>query len=226
MAKLKLKDDIKEPTIIVAHPGSGMIGSLIGSQMIEDMDFEKIGFSPLKNIPPVIAVRKGEMLRPMSILYSRSKNIILVFILAATKGNEWEMTELIEEIAKKTRAKKIVVPDGIAVQDDIDILKYSNDGTKDLDNGVIPGLTASILMADLPVECIFGNIGKKAAITAAAGIPSAKAAAKVIEELNKVAGLDLDPEKLQQHGENVEKELSQYMKQMKDAGHEQLSYIG
>jgi uncharacterized protein len=225
MVKIKLKEKIREPTIICGFKNFGLVGNLVVNQFIKDMSFKEVGSCKLKEIPPIMTLQEGKIFKPVNFLYNEKKNILLVFIIVPTKGIEWEIAEIIEDLYEKTKAKEILIPDGIRTKSKDDVFYVSNfkDDKKlkglgtQLENSVIMGVSAALLMdKDLPVICILGKArkGKENTIKGVRGIPSANAAANIINVLNEYLDVDINIEDLKKRAEKIEKALENFMERV------------
>ena len=225
---VNLKEDIKNPTVICGYKSSGMVGALVANQLLDEMDFKEVGSCQLRKIPPVLAIRKDRMLKPMSMFYNKENNLLLIFILAPSVGVSWEVSDIIEEISKQTQAKEIIVPEGILIKEqEKDTFYLSNHEVDEkiknkysrLERSVLMGITSALMIKkELPVLCLFGNMGKatKAKVKLAKWVPSNKSAAHVIDALNYYLDLDLDKDSLIERGNKVEKQLTKFIDRMKE----------
>ncbi len=239
MGKFNTDKEFDNPTIICGYKGAGMVGALVADHLMKELDFEEIGSICLREVPPIIAVRDDRVLKPVEILYNKKNNILLVFILAPTKGMEWEISDIVEEVYQKTGAKQIVVPEGVLTGLDENLFYFANFETerenpaKPLKNSVISGIASALtLKENMNVLILFGNMGGKtqAQMKAAGKIPSNKAAAYVVEGINKYLGTEIGTEALKERGEDIEEQLNDYMakiEEMRKSGKEgKLGYIG
>ena len=85
------------------------------------------------------------------------------------------------------------------------------------------GVTSAILVkAKLPTTCLFAETHS--------ALPDSKAAAKVLESLDKYLGLKVDLKPLMKQAEKFEQKLQELMQKSKSAEKEldkkQLSYVG
>jgi len=128
--------------------------------------------------------------------------------------------------------KEIISIEGIAsANDDSKVYYYSKKNSSKFDKlsieglkeGVIMGVTASLLLKDkLPSSCIFVETHSK--------LPDSRGAAKIVETLDKYLGLKVDPNPLVKKAEELETKLKAMMQQGKvtqeEADAKQLDYLG
>jgi len=196
------------------------------------MKFEDIGSCQLEQVPPVIAMEKGNMFKPISFLYNEDKNLVLIFVLAPTLNMEWKIARIIENLYKSSKAKEILVVDGVSSQSKDEIYYASNSvGSpafgKSIDNSIIMGVGAALLMnKEVPVTCIFGNLGIPTA-DAMADITSPKAAVKVIDKLNGYLGIYVDSSEITETGKRMENAFQNYVEKFSNLNKpDSTRYIG
>jgi uncharacterized protein len=225
MVKIKLKTKIKKPTIICGFKGFGLVGNLVVNQFIKDLPFKQVGSYKLKDIPPIMTLQDGRIFKPINFLYNKKKNIVLVFIIVPTVGIEWEIAEIIENLYKKTKAKEIIVPDGIKIKSKNELFYISNfkDEKKlkdlgiQLKNSVIMGVSAALLMnKDLSVICLLGKVrkNKKRRIRSVRGVPSTTAAVNIINVLNEYLDVNVNVKDLKKRAQKIERALESLMKRV------------
>ncbi len=223
---------IKNPKIICGYQGFGLVGALTLNNLIENLDFEQVGSSELRLAPPMLTIKEGRMLKPLSILHNKESNIIAISILAPSQGMEWAVADLIERIYKDLGASEIVVADGIAAKDESDLFYISNycksnvckkieSYATSLQNAVVGGTTAALLMKGLDVLCFLGNLkaGKQS-------ISPASSAANVTRGINNYLGMDIEIKNLEELGEKMEQELEQFLGRMQKMKQPEQAYIG
>jgi len=224
IAEHTLHAKIQNPTIICGYNSTGFVGSLIINQLIEQMNFKEVGNSQLREVSPTVALKEGKVLKPISILHNKEHNILLIFVLAPIQGIEWEISDLIETIYKETKAKELIIPDGFVgpTEGEVYYLSHKNsDATikkyaQRLNDAVLTGVIPALLLKDISLIGIFGNLSSSehAQIKATSGIPSNKIAIKVVDVLNPYLNLSIDTKKLEEMGEEIEKEFGEYMNQI------------
>ena len=209
-------DSIRDPTIICGYQGTGLVGALVVNHLIEEMAFSEIGSSQLREVPPVIALRQGRMFKPMSVLYNKEKNLIVIFILAPTAGIEWEIADTVETVSKNLKAKETIITDGITINSKDPVYYLSNycnsndcenlnKKIKPVKNSVVGGVTSALLMKDMKVLCFLGNLMGEA--NNQEFLSPVKSAVNVLDVLNWYLKLRIDTSKLEKLGEQMEKEL-------------------
>ena len=232
MVEIKLDKKPKNPTIIEGFPGIGFIASITTEFLIEHLKAEKIGKIEFNEQTPVVAIHNSKVVEPFGIFYSKKYNLIILHAINPVNNIEWKITDAIEQLVKTLGAKEIISIEGVAsVNKDVNTYYFSKKFSKKfnkiniqpLKEGIVMGVTASIILRDtLPSSCIF--------IETHSQLPDSRAAAKVIETLDKYLGLEIDFKPLLQKAEEFESKLKTLMQQSKIATEEKeqkdLNYLG
>jgi predicted ATP-grasp superfamily ATP-dependent carboligase len=188
------------------------------------MDFKEVGNSQLREVSPTVALKDGKVLKPISLLHNKEKNILLIFVLAPIQGIEWEISDLIEEVYNETKARELIIPDGFIgpTEGEVYYLTHKDKDTaikkhaEKLEDAVLTGVIPALLLKDVSLLGIFGNLSssEQARIKASSGIPSNKIAVNVLKVLNAYLNLSVDTKTLEEMGEEIEKQFGEYMEQI------------
>lgn len=236
--KLELKKRPQNPIIIEGFPGFGLVGTITTEFLIEQLKAEQIGTIKSDDIPAMIAIHEGKVVNPIGIFYDKKTNILIVHIITSVQGIEWQLADTIIDIAKQLKAKQIISLEGVAAPgleaEDTKCFYYTtNQGDKKifeknsiapLKEGIILGVTGALLLdADsLPLSCVFAETHS--------ALPDSIASAKVIEILDKLLGLKLDPKPLMQQAQKFESKIKGLLEKSKEVSDQQmkkrLSYVG
>lgn len=228
----------KNPIIIEGFPGFGLVGTIATEFLINHLETEQIGKIIFEDSLPVAAIHEGKVVEPLGIFYNKKYNIVIMHAVNPANGIEWKVTEAIKNIAKQLNAKEILSLEGVGsaetassqsrifyfTQDKGRKQKFEKMGMKLLKEGIIMGVTGAILlkMENIPVSCIF--------VETRTNLPDSKAAAKIIEALDKYLGLKVDYKPLLKQAEKFEDKLKGLMTKSKEAEEmsekKKLSYVG
>ncbi|MDD5133022.1 MAG: PAC2 family protein [Candidatus Nanoarchaeia archaeon] len=233
-----LTKKIKNPIIIQGFPSFGLVGTIATGFLIDHLNAEPIGEIVSKDIPPMLAVHNSQIIRPLELYYDKKNNILILNALMNVAGKEWELSEVILKMAKELSAKEIIVIEGVASPDltqeepgaylyttkKMDSMKAC--GIKKLDEGVILGVTASVLAKakDTDVSCIFTETHSD--------LPDNLAAAKAIEVIDKYLGLKVDFKELIRKSKELQQKLQGIVQKGKqaraltDEKQKELDYMG
>lgn len=234
--EIKLNKKPKNPIIIEGFPGFGLVGTIASEFLIDHLKTEQIGKILFDEMPAMVAIHENKVVEPLGIFYDKKHNIIIIHAVTASKGIEWKVTGALVKIAKQLDAKEIISLEGVGSAEKMRESKafyYSNDkkrseklkgtGILPLKEGIIMGVTGALLIkAELPLSCIFAE--------AHTNLPDSKAAAKIIETLDKYLGLDVDYEPLLKQAEKFEGKVRGLLEKSKEAkelvNEKKLSYVG
>jgi uncharacterized protein len=235
--RIVLKEKPKNPIIIEGFPGFGLVGTISTEYLINELKAKPIGSIHAAEIPPMVAIHDNKLVQPVGIYYDEKNNLVFLHVMTNVKGIEWEVGELVLELAKQLDAKDIVAIEGVGTpipSDKNEAYYYSNNnsGKKNFESfklsplkeGIILGVTATLILQgdDRPISCIF--------VETHSSLPDSKAAAKAIEVLDKYLDLKIAYEPLMKQAEKFEDKIKNLMEKSSVATDEQkkktLSYVG
>ncbi len=231
--KIELKKKPQNPIIIEGFPGFGLVGTIATEFLIDHLKTEMIGEFVYDDLPPMAAIHKGELVNPMAVHYSKKHNIIILQTILNPKGKEWEIADAIVEMAKKLKAKKVISLEGVGGPKTMTKPKSPNmyyygdkslekHGLKSIDESIIVGVTSCLLLRYSKAVCMFAETQS--------ALPDSKAAAKIIEALDKYLKLKVDYKPLIKQAEDFEKKLKgmlqQSTKTQEESDKKYMSYLG
>ncbi len=211
--KLVLQKKPKNVTIIEGFPGFGLIGTIATEFLMEHLQTEKIGTIEMDEVPAMIAIHANKVIEPVSLHYNKKYNLVLIHAINIGKDLGWKLADIIAQMAKDLSAKQIISLEGVgspagesgrvfyyATQDE-GISKRLQGIANPLQEGIIVGVTGALLAKhlDTPIVALFAE--------AASGLPDSKAAAHIIEALDKYTNLNVDPAPLMKQAEQFQKKL-------------------
>jgi len=228
--KIILKKIPKNPIIIEGFPSFGLVGTITTEFLLEHLKAELIGEFQYDELGPIVAIHKGNIVNPMAVWYVPSRNIVILHTILNVKGFEWEIADEIIKMAQKMKAKEIIGLEGVATDDASEDVKvyYSGDkkieatGALPVKESIIMGVSASLMLRYKKINCLFA--------AAHSQLPDSKAAAKLIEILDKYLDLKVDYHPLLKQAEEFENKLrtiiQQSNKTIKEADKKTMSYLG
>ena len=236
--EIKLKKKPKNPVIIEGFPGFGLIGTIASEFLIEHLKTEQIGKIIFNEMPAMVAIHENKVVEPLGVFYNEKYNLVIVHAITASKGFEWEIAENIAKMAQDLDAKEIISLEGVGSGEGAVATskvfyytgnkkskkKFESIGLEPLTEGIIVGVTGALLLRSekVPVSCVFAE--------AQNNLPDSKAAAKVIEKLDKYLGLDVDYKPLLEQAEKFEGKLKNILTQSQKAQDisekKKMSYVG
>lgn len=217
--------DLQGSTIIDGFPSVGLVSTITANYLIDVLDLKQIGIMDSKYFPTVSIVRNGVPLYPVRIYAGKGVCIFISEFQPAPKLIR-PIAETILQFAKRKGANTIISPEGLVIDSDNenedDVAVYALGSTPEtrkmledhdieqFGNGIITGVSGVLL-----------NLGKKENINAISilaeanpNYPDARAAAKVIEAIDKLLPhIKIDVKPLYTEAENIEKTLRMMQKQ-------------
>ena len=233
--EIQLKKRPKNVRVIEGFPGFGLVGTITTEFLIDHLDAERIGTIWFSELSPLVAVHEGKVVEPLGIFYAKKHNVVIVHALADIKGMEWKVVEALSQLCKMLNAKEMISIEGVGSMG-TDTGKpsayyYSNINKNwkkaevpGLKEGIVIGVTAALMMRfkQVPLSCVFAET--------ASNLPDSRAAAKVVEVLDKYLNLKVDYKPLLKKAEEVESKIKDLVKQSKvvkdTKAKKDLSYLG
>ena len=223
------------PTVIQGFPGFGLIGSIVTEFMIEHLKCAKLDQHYFEELPANLAIHDGKIIEPISVFYNEHYNILIIHSLISGNGIEWKAADYVDEICSKVNARELVSIEGASsggesqgrtfyhCTDATRIEYLKSKGAQELKEGIIMGVTSALLLkSKVPMLCLFGE--------AESSMPDNNAAASIIEMLDKIFDLQIDPQPLRESAKALEEKFKGIMQQMQSAGEEKdkkiMSYVG
>lgn len=222
-----LSKKVKATQLLEGFPGFGLVGTIVTEYLIEHVDFEKVGEFVYDELPATVAIHKGELVHPMSVFYSKKLNMLMLHAILDVKGMEWKIADVIAKLVKETGVKEIISVEGVSGGVDDTLFCFGNKkfekfGAKAVNESVIMGVTAALMVRGLHPSCIFAQTQSN--------IPDSRAAANVIKFLNEYLKLDLDVQPLLDQADVFETKLKGIMQQtnqtVTEADKKKMSYFG
>lgn len=233
--KLVLKEKPKGVTVITGFPGVGLVGTIVTKFLLDKLDFNKIGFIESEQLIPVMAIHKCKLIEPLGIFHNKKHNLVILQTLSGLVGVEWQIANVVVDLAKQLDAKEIISIDSMmADKEELKGFYYTNDNkrAKDFEDmkveclkeGIIMGVNSALLLkSKLPTSCIF--------MQTHFNLPDSEAAAHTVEILDKLLKLKVDFKPLLKAAEKFEKQLKVMMEKtqpqaMQKPTKADLSYVG
>lgn len=235
--EIKLYKKPKNPIIIEGFPGFGLVGTIATEFLIDHLKTELIGKIVFDEGAPMVAIHESKVVEPLGLFYNPKYNIVILHAITASTGNEWGIADILVKLAKQLDAKEIICLEGVGSGAEViesRAFYYSNKesnkdkfrkiGISPLKEGIIMGVTGALLLRidGLPMSCVFSETHSN--------LPDSKAAAKVIETLDKYLNLEVDPKPLLEQAKKFEEKLKGILKQGQKAQEmseeKKLSYVG
>lgn len=216
----------KGATVIEGFPGFGLVGTIVTEYLIEHLGAKQIGCMWSNKIPSIVALHEGKVVDPLAIFYDEKHNILLLRAIASINGLEWDLAEGTEKLCSEYGVKEIVSIEGVSgankntiAQGEPKAFYYTNDasnkkkfsviGIDSLKEGIVVGVTASLLSKVKDATFVF--------VESFADMPDSRAAARLIEILDKYLGLKVDYKPLIEKAEKFEEKVKGFLSKSSDA---------
>lgn len=230
---LELYKKPKGVTIIEGFPGFGLVATISTEFLIDHLGSEIIGKIWVSEMPAIAAIHQNKVVQPLSIHYIKKYNLVIIHGITATQGIEWKIADALLQVAKELSAKEIISLEGIGSNQMTTsksklynyykravskpkIYYYCNKLSSaerqfksyelnSLNEGIVMGVTGALLIKNekFPFCCLFAETESN--------LPDSRAAAKMLEILNKHLNLKIDIEPLIKQAEKFESKLKTIM---------------
>ncbi|MEK6904702.1 MAG: PAC2 family protein [Nanoarchaeota archaeon] len=218
--ELQLSEKPRNPVIIEGFPGYGLVGTIATEFLISHLSARQIGRVKVDEVAPVVAVHDNKAVDPIGIFYDRKNNIIIMHALTSVAGLEWKLADEIVKLADGLKAKEIISIEGVGNPNDTDPevnafyigdnKKLAGTGIKKLSEGIIMGVTGALLLKEgIKHSCIFAETHSQ--------LPDSRAAAKIIEVLDKYLRLKIDFKPLLKQAKEFEDKLRDVLAKTQEA---------
>ena len=243
--ELKLTKEISNARVISGFPGFGLVATIATEFLVEHLKGEVIGRYWFEDLPASLAIHEGKIINPINLFYNEKHNLLIVHSISGTTGVEWKAAEFIDQLLKHVKAQELICLEGVGISSNVQkiqqegddehtkVFNYTNDDEvrkileeKDiqpLKEGIILGVTASLLLrTNIKKTCFFVETHSE--------LPDSKAAAKLVEVLDKYLGMEVDYNPLLQTAEKFEEKLRGLLEKSQEAvqikSSKDLSYVG
>ncbi len=235
--EIKLWKKPKNCIIVEGFPGFGLVGTIASEFLIEHLQTEQIGKILFDDMPAMVAIHEKKIVEPLGVFYNQKYGIVILHAITAASHYEWQMASIIGKLASEIQAKEIISLEGVGSGEESEgdkVFYYSNNdknaklfekaGIEALKEGIIVGVTGAVLLRveKMPVSCLFAETHSN--------LPDSKAAAKIIEALDKYVGMNIDYKPLLEQAEKFESKLKAILQKSQEAQEisdkKKLSYLG
>ncbi|MHA1230977.1 MAG: proteasome assembly chaperone family protein [Candidatus Helarchaeota archaeon] len=225
--RVVMKDNYKKvnkPDILIGLPSTGLVGLISALHIIDTLEMEYCGYVESKLFPPIILIHDNELTVPLRI-YQKDKLLVIISeislptdpILTYNIANalvEW-IKDLDPEYLLILRGNP--VPNRLSIEEPscygLGVSKELNDLVEKvkcdiMEHGIMTGVDALILWESQKM----GLPAIALASDAFPNLPDPGAAAVLIEKINKILGIYIDPAKLIENAEDLRIKMRDIMK--------------
>lgn len=206
-------EDVEDAIVLEGSPGVGLIGNIIGWLLVEDLKMKEIGYIESKYFPPLAVLYKGVAIHPFRI-YEGEGIVLFLSDFIVPPNVVYDMTTAIVDWMDKNNSKELITFNSMVVREKSQATAAAGnteEATKRLEDmslpilpfGNINGLSGTLLTQcaskNIPASCLFAEILNP--------YPDPRAAAGVVDVLNKMLDTTIDPEPLLQEAQEIESRL-------------------
>jgi predicted ATP-grasp superfamily ATP-dependent carboligase len=182
----------------------------------------------------MVAMHNSKLMEPLGVFYDPKNNIVILHSITNINGLEWEISEKLTNLCKDLKAREIITLEGVLSQgNETKAFFYSNNNKsieafkknkiEPMKEGIVMGVTAALLLkAKCNLSAIFVETHSQ--------LPDSRAAAKIIEILDKYLNLKVDYKPLLAKAQAFESKLKNLIEQGNQAKEEkekkELNYLG
>jgi len=198
-------------TVFIGFPGSGLVGSIALSYIVEKLGFTQIGVITSKYFPPMAMMTEGIIAVPVRI-YEKDSTIAIFADIPIQPQICYEVANAILDWLKPVTVAEVVTIAGIitnepekrvfCVTTGKELLDKIGENALRLPIGSISGIASSIL-----TECKVRGIPGSGFLGETINAPDPRAAAATIEVMKTIYQLQIDTSSLLEQADEIEAQM-------------------
>jgi uncharacterized protein len=215
-----ISEDVKDAVVLEGSPELGLIGNILGWLLVEELKMKQIGHIDSKEFPPLAVLYKGVAIHPFRI-YSSEGIVLFLSDFIVPPQVSYDMSNAIVNWMERNNSKEFITFNSMVVMEKSDSVAgaaNSEEALKRLGDielpilpfGNINGLSGSLLTKtakkNIPGSCIFAEVLNQ--------YPDPRAAASLVNVLNKMLDIDVNAEPLIKEAEQIEERLKELAKRV------------
>ncbi|MBN1169782.1 proteasome assembly chaperone family protein [Candidatus Micrarchaeota archaeon] len=226
---------LKKPTIIIGFPGTGLVGSVAASQIVDSLNMEFGGHISSPDFAPLAAIHDYKPLPAARIHFSEKDNLIIIISeMTIPVSSSSELADKIFQFSKAVDAASIISLGGISLNDeqgevyivssDREMIKLatSKKFAKPIREGATTGVTGILLtkgtLERFPITTILAESSEE--------YLDPKAASRVIKVLSRIIELPISTSKLDREARAMSEDIKTAVKKAKISKKGPSSYEG
>ena len=225
-----VSEDVKDAVVLEGSPELGLIGNILGWLLVEELKMRQIGYIESKDFPPLAVLYNGVAIHPFRI-YSTDGIVLFLSDFIIPPNVAYDMATAIVNWAERNNSKEIITFNSVVVREKTgeisgaanspDMLKSMADmNIPILPFGNVNGLSGTLLtrsmVKNIPASCLFAEVLNQ--------YPDPRAAATVVDVLNKKLDIKIDSEPLLKEAEEIESRLKELANTVQE-GQESPAYM-
>ena len=215
-----ISEDVKDAVVLEGSPELGLIGNILGWLLVEELKMKQIGHIDSKEFPPLAVLYKGVAIHPFRI-YSSEGIVLFLSDFIVPPQVSYDMSNAIVNWMERNNSKEFITFNSMVVMEKSDSVAgaaNSEEALKRLGDielpilpfGNINGLSGSLLTKtatkNIPGSCLFAEVLNQ--------YPDPRAAASLVNVLNKMLDIDVNAEPLIKEAEQIEERLKELAKRV------------
>ncbi|KZX15439.1 PAC2 family protein [Methanobrevibacter cuticularis] len=206
-------EDIENAVVLEGSPGAGLIGNIIGWLLVDHLKMREIGYIESKYFPPLAVLYNGVAIHPFRI-YEGDGLVLFLSDFIVPQNIVFDMTNSIVEWMDKNNSKEVVTfnsaivrekknPSSAVANSKEALERIKEKDIPTLQMGNLNGISGTILTQtakrNIPGTCILAETLTQ--------YPDPRAAAEVVQTLNKLIEKEIDYSPLIQEAQDIESRL-------------------
>lgn len=209
---------LKKPTLVMGFPGTGLVGSVAASQLVDSLQMEFGGYLSSSEFAPLAAIHDYKPMPAARIHFSDKHNMIVILSeMTIPIGSSLDVADKIYEFARSVGASTIISLGGISLQDekkgvyvvssDHSLVKdiISKKIAKPIKEGATTGVTGILLakgaLDNYPITTILAESSEE--------YLDPKAASNVLRVLSRMTGVQVSTARLEKEAGELSKDLKE-----------------
>jgi uncharacterized protein len=228
-------ESLKGAMMVVGFPTHGLVGSVAASYLVHTLDMSNVAYMTSEEFPPTVIMEEGVVSAPVRFYASKlvcgvdrscEQLVVAISDIQPPPGLLSELGRTLLDWAEAKGVQLIVAIEGQPIEEEVRgdarIVAMANRAAAPLlgkyrfdpANGVVTGFAGGLLLSaigrQIPVLCLVAQAHKD--------YPDARAAAKVIENINPLVPLMLlDTKPLREKARQIEAEVRRTLQQQQQA---------
>ena len=213
-----ISEDIKDAVVLEGSPELGLIGNILGWLLVEELNMKQIGYIDSRDFPPLAVLYKGKAINPFRI-YSTEGIVLFLSDFPIPPTITYDMANVIVDWMDRNNSKELITFNSVVVgqkTNGIAGAANSDDGLKRLEDVEVPilpfgnvsGLSGTLLTRtatkNIQASCLFAEVLNQ--------YPDPRAAASLVNVLNRMLNIDVNAEPLIKEAEEIEARLKELAK--------------
>jgi len=209
---------LKKPLLIIGLPGTGLVGSVAASQIVESLQMGFGGYLTSADFAPLAAIHDYKPMPAARIHFSEKYNVVVILSeMTIPVSSSLDVAEKIYTFAKSIDASSIISLGGISLKEEkgeVYVVSSNREAVKDaiarkfakpIKEGATTGVTGILLakgtLENFPITTILAESSEE--------YLDPQAAARVIKTLTKMTGLVIDTKDLDKEAQELSKSIKE-----------------